>query len=115
MPGSTSQECRMKERVNNSPKAMERVRTRALRADHFSRSRSVVSNSKSQLCESAEHARSREDIGSLSLGEGSLSSRYIQEAADTVFVGFKRGGIRLTGGFQQRTSRSSLLKRGLCI
>src|SRR6185369_2130734 len=115
MPGSTSQECRMTERVNNSPKAMERVRTRALRDDHFSRSRSFVSNSKSQLCESAEHASSRENIGRLGVGKGPLRSRHIQKAADTVLVGFKRGGIRLTGGLQQRTGCLSLLKRSLCI
>src|SRR6185503_627415 len=115
MRESTSRECRTTERVNNSPKAMERVRTCALRVDHFSRSRSLVSNSKSQLCESVEHARSREDIGRLSVCKRPLRSRYIQKAADTVFIGLKRGGIRLTGGFQQRTSRLSLLKRRLCI
>src|SRR6476660_1100535 len=95
-PGALLETLRLRRRGrgSNNERSMESQRLSARSAaeppkdafsraqkDAFSRSRSLISNSKSQLCESAEHTGSREDISGLSVGKGPLRSRNIQKAA----------------------------------
>ena len=55
-----------------------------------------ISGSERQLCERSEHLRLRQDIGSASLCQSTLSRSYVQQISNTVVVRFEGGAVGLT-------------------